>query len=45
MLQAGMEALDECRSRKMTTAEVCVAVYLAMEAIRAISELKQETVH
>jgi hypothetical protein len=33
MLSAGVEALGECRKRKLTEADTAVAVYLAMSAI------------
>lgn len=46
MIQAGAEAFMECRSHH-NPAEVAVAIYLAMEAIREIAEIEQdnETVH
>lgn len=47
MVQAGAEAYVECRERQLRDVDIAVAVYLAMEAIREIAELKQEnaTVH
>ena len=47
MVQAGAETVIECHQRRLGNTEIAVAVYLAMEAIREISELKQEnaTVH
>lgn len=47
MLIAGMEALRECRKRHLKDADICVAVYLAMEAIREIADARrpQESVH
>lgn len=47
MVQAGAETVIECSQRRIGATEVAVAVYLAMEAIREIAELKREneTIH
>ena len=46
MLEAGVEAYDECRKRKLGPADVCVAVFLAMRAVEEIAALPvQESVH
>mgnify|MGYP001617718477 CR=1 FL=1 len=47
MVQAGAEAYIEVNARHLMATESAVAIYLAMEAIREIAELKQEnaTVH
>ena len=45
MLEAGMQALEE--SSGHTPADTCIAVFLAMEAIRQIAIMRQagESVH
>ena len=47
MVMAGAEAYIEVNNKKLLASESAVAIYLAMEAIREIAELKQEnsTVH
>lgn len=46
MLQAGVEMLAECRERDLSDAETCLQIWEAMEAIRAIAEIKRRgTVH
>ena len=47
MIQAGAEAYLECKNRRYQATQIAVAVYLAMEAIREIAEMRQdnETVH
>lgn len=42
MLAAGVEALDECRRRELSDADIAVAVYLAMESIRAVRAMRGE---
>ena len=39
MLEAGMQALDECRGRKPE--DVCIAVFLAMRAIEEIALMRE----
>ena len=47
MLEAGVEAYDECRKRKLGPADVCVAVFLAMRAVEEIAQMRipEATVH
>lgn len=46
MLQAGVEAMAECRSRKLTQYETVIAVYLAMKAVEEIAIMRgEETLH
>ena len=46
MLQAGVEAMAECKSRNLTPYETAIAVYLAMRAVEEIAAMRgQETVH
>lgn len=47
MLAAGAEAVEDCRKRSLGDTEIALAVYLAMEAIREITTLRDEyeTVH
>ena len=47
MVQAGAEAYAECYARLYPPTDIAVAVYLAMEAIREIYEMRDtpETVH
>jgi hypothetical protein len=49
VLKAGVDVYDECRKRKLSRAEICVAIFIAMqEALRcleAVAQSKQETVH
>jgi hypothetical protein len=46
MLEAGMEALIECRGRELKDEDICLAVYLAMEGIREIRAMRTAgTVH
>jgi hypothetical protein len=47
MLQAGMEAYAECKKRKLSNADICVAVYLAMRCLEemALDRDEQSTVH
>jgi hypothetical protein len=46
MLEAGIEALIEGRSRDFKDEDVVLAVYLAMEGIREIRAMRTEgTVH
>lgn len=40
MLEAGMEALEESRQRRLDDDDICVAVYLAMRAIEEIALMK-----
>lgn len=40
MLEAGVEALLECRNRDLPEDEMVVAIYLAMEAIREIRVMR-----
>lgn len=40
MLQAGVEALEECRRRELSDEDIAVAVYLAMEGIRAVRAMR-----
>lgn len=45
MLEAGVEMFAECREQGLGDAETCLAIYNAMEAIRAIAEVKAGAVH
>lgn len=47
MLAAGMEALRESEAREFEAADTVIAVYLAMEAIKAMALLRSRevTVH
>lgn len=47
MLAAGMEALRECESREYEEADVVIAVYMAMEAVKMIAIMRsaESTVH
>lgn len=41
MLQAGVEMLAECRERDLSDVETCLQVWEAMEAVRAIAEIRK----
>jgi hypothetical protein len=43
MLEAGVEALTECRKRKLGDLDVAIAVYLAMRAIEEIATMRAES--
>lgn len=43
MLQAGMEALAECRRRGLDDEDVAVAVYLAMSAVYQMAALSESS--
>lgn len=46
MLQAGVEAMAECKSRKLTQYETVIAVFLAMRAVEEIVSMRgEETLH
>lgn len=45
MIVAGKEALGEGRENGLDDAQICIVIYLAMEAIREMSQMPQETVH
>ena len=47
MIQAGVEAYSECRARQYESYDIVIAIYLSMEAIREISDMRKqyETVH
>lgn len=45
MLQAGLEALAECKKRKFNARDTVIDVYLAMEAIREIAAMRLKSVH
>ena len=46
MLQAGVEAMAECKSRKLNPYETVIAVFLAMRVIEEIAAMRgQETLH
>lgn len=42
MLEAGLEALQESKKRKLRDEDVCVAVFLAMRAIEEIYAMRPE---
>lgn len=42
MLEAGIEALRECRKRKLPDLDAAVAVYLAMRALEEIYVMREE---
>lgn len=42
MLEAGLETLKEQRHRKVTDAELCVAIFLSMRAIEEIYAMRLE---
>lgn len=44
MLEAGLEALEESRTRGLGDHDICVAVFLAMRAIEQIAVMKTERV-
>jgi hypothetical protein len=47
MLAAGVEAMAECKARKLTPYETAIAVYLAMRDIEEICYMRrdEETLH
>ena len=46
MVVAGIQALTECRRRRLGSAEIAVAVFLAMRAVEELAYMRQpESVH
>ena len=45
MVAAGMEAFAESERQEFGITETVIAIWLAMEAVRQVSELPVETVH
>jgi hypothetical protein len=43
MLEAGVEAADECKKRKLATHDMVIAVYLAMRGIEEIAVMRADS--
>ncbi len=43
MLEAGIEALLESRQRQLDEKNTCIAIYLAMEGIKAIAFMREDS--